>query len=388
MHNRRGQLCEEHRCADIYRCPREFGDGPDGTTRCNIQTNIVHTLATRDNAEGGAIRATVSRVEYDTDKKAQAKWRELYPDTEPAGLLAKVDVSRNPYGRAASLLASLRTPAVGPRLRRLLYRLHTGFLGGSRPGGARGPPMRFRRISRARRPGLRHAHRRAHDIGEYQQRWGPCLHMGAHKQSRVHGPNEGVQQGRIEPRRARSANPLVAIWPTMSTARTSICDTPSCIPMYRSGAAFASKSLCTLAAGETSANTAKEVVAKALALVSPSDLPEEQGLFVVQPPAKQWENLAASLDRCLVLADRPQGSIFVAWYAHTTTGRVSGVWVRPSKANADKEEAWERAIEWAAVDLGFCACPIFRVDILGANEGCRAGAAPMQGRRCRHNLGS
>ena len=35
---------------------------------------------------------------------------------------------RNPYGRAASLLACLRTPAVGPRLRHLLYRLHTGFL--------------------------------------------------------------------------------------------------------------------------------------------------------------------------------------------------------------------------------------------------------------------
>ena len=59
-----------------------LGTAPDGTTRCNMQTNIVHTLATRDNAEGGAVRATVSRIEYDTDKKAQAKWRELYPDTE------------------------------------------------------------------------------------------------------------------------------------------------------------------------------------------------------------------------------------------------------------------------------------------------------------------
>ena len=44
--------------------------------------------------------------------------------------------------------------------------------------------------------------------------------------------------------------------------------------------------------GVLSANTAKEVVAEALALVSPSDLPEEQGLFVVQLPAKQRENLA------------------------------------------------------------------------------------------------
>ena len=74
-----------------------LGTAPDGSTRCNIQTHIDHTLATRDNAEGGAIRATVSRIEYDTDKKAQAKWREQYPDTKPAGLfVAKVDVSEIP----------------------------------------------------------------------------------------------------------------------------------------------------------------------------------------------------------------------------------------------------------------------------------------------------
>ena len=70
-----------------------MGTAPDGTTRGHMQANIVHTIAARDNAEDGTIRATVSRVEYDTGKKAQAKWRELYPDTEPAGLfLAKVDV--------------------------------------------------------------------------------------------------------------------------------------------------------------------------------------------------------------------------------------------------------------------------------------------------------
>ena len=46
-----------------------------------------------------------------------------------------------------------------------------------------------------------------------------------------------------------------AVWPTMSTARTSICDAPSCIPMYRPVAALASKSLCMPAAGETSRRT-------------------------------------------------------------------------------------------------------------------------------------
>ena len=93
-----------------------MGMAPDGTTRGHIQTNIVHTLATRDNAEGGAIRATVSRIEFDTDKKAQAKWRELLPVTEPVGLfVAKVDVSEIPMDdvghgqiRENNLLASSR----------------------------------------------------------------------------------------------------------------------------------------------------------------------------------------------------------------------------------------------------------------------------------------
>ena len=75
-----------------------------------MQTNIVHTLATRDIAEGGAIRATVSRIEYDTDKKAQAKWLELYPDTEPAGLfVAKVDVSEIPMDELQASLPALES---------------------------------------------------------------------------------------------------------------------------------------------------------------------------------------------------------------------------------------------------------------------------------------
>ncbi|MEW8686687.1 MAG: hypothetical protein AB2556_12810 [Candidatus Thiodiazotropha sp.] len=96
-----------NRCADIYRRPREYGAAPDGTTRGHIQTNIVHTLATRENAEGGAIRTSVSRIEFNTDKKAQAKWRELYLETEPAGLfVAKVDESKIPMDELQASLSA------------------------------------------------------------------------------------------------------------------------------------------------------------------------------------------------------------------------------------------------------------------------------------------
>ena len=47
--------------------------------------------------------------------------------------------------------------------------------------------------------------------------------------------------------------------------------------------------------------------------------PEGKGLFVVQPPQWQWQNLAAAMDRCMVLADHPNGVIFMGWYGHSKT---------------------------------------------------------------------
>ncbi len=116
------------------------------------------------------------------------------------------------------------------------------------------------------------------------------------------------------------------------------------------------------------AGISKEVgnalVSSTLELVSPIDNP----LFVVQPPAKQWGQLGAALDRCLVVVDRPQGEIFVAWYAHTTTGKIAGVRVVPTKEKASDPDSWERAVQWAASSFGFRGCPIFRIDILSVDN--------------------
>ena len=114
---------------------------------------------------------------------------------------------------------------------------------------------------------------------------------------------------------------------------------------------------------------ANEEIQSTLHRVSPGGgQNESEGLFVVQPPSKQWENLAKCLDRYLVLADKCQGQIFVGWFAHTGTGRILGVHVRPTKTTAEDAERWEKAVEWAAGDFGFRACPIFRLDILAADE--------------------
>ena len=57
-------------------------------------------------------------------------------------------------------------------------------------------------------------------------------------------------------------------------------------------------------------------------------LHEEQGLFVVQTPQRLWLNLAAELDWCCVLADHPNRTIYMAWYAHTQTKKIAGVRVK------------------------------------------------------------
>ena len=120
--------------------------------------------------------------------------------------------------------------------------------------------------------------------------------------------------------------------------------------------------------GDLSANTAKEAMEEAFALVSPSDLP---GLFVVQPPTKQWENLASCLDRCLVLADRPRGSIFDNRPGLGSLGPANQG-TRRQRGNMGECHRTDlhNCIQTAqtAADFGFGACPIFRVNILGANE--------------------
>ena len=106
--------------------------------------------------------------------------------------------------------------------------------------------------------------------------------------------------------------------------------------------------------------TADRLVDYTLKTVSP----KSTHLFVEQPATKHWENLAKHLDRCFVLADRPNSTIYVCWYAHTKTGRLSGVRISPTKFTVDCDNRWNRAILWAMGDFGFRNCPIFHIEIL------------------------
>ena len=115
-----------------------------------------------------------------------------------------------------------------------------------------------------------------------------------------------------------------------------------------------------------SIQTDEALVAAALAEVQVEN--EENGLFVVQPPAQQWNNLAKNLSCCFRLADRPQGTLWMAWSGHTKTGRLQGIVVKPTPKTLEREGAWERAILCTIADFGFRNCPIFAAEILGVEN--------------------
>ena len=111
---------------------------------------------------------------------------------------------------------------------------------------------------------------------------------------------------------------------------------------------------------DLSQTVAEELIAEALELAN-----TKEGLFVVQPPAKQWENLAQHLDRCMLLGDRPLGSIYLAWGGHSKTGRVQGMLVKPTAATVADDVKWERAMHWVVADFGLKDCLIFHAEIVG-----------------------
>ena len=128
---------------------------------------------------------------------------------------------------------------------------------------------------------------------------------------------------------------------------------------------------------ELSPARADNMLARALQLATPEGDGADTGLFVVQPLAKLWENYASCLDRCLVLADRPQGNIYVSWSGNSKTGRTQGVLVPPTKAKVEDDVAWRKAIAWAMADFALRRCPIVLAEIRAVVDGV-VEFAPLQ----------
>ena len=171
----------------------------------------------------------------------------------------------------------------------------------------------------------------------------------------------------------------------MSTARTTIC-APSCIPTYRPGAALASKSLRMPPRGIPLGEHSQRGGGGGLG----PGFPLGSARPVCSPTARQAVGEPGRVPRLVPRPSRPAAGLDIRSLVRAHDNRpVSGVWVRPTKAHVDKEETWERAVEWAAADR-VPRMPHLPGRHSGSQRGGRrAGTAPIlfQGRRCRHNLG-
>jgi hypothetical protein len=85
--------------------------------------------------------------------------------------------------------------------------------------------------------------------------------------------------------------------------------------------------------------------------------------FVIQPGPMHWKNLGNELDRSCVVADKNRREIWICWYAHTKTKKLSGVYVSPSI-----KQDWEKYVLWSIAEFGFRHAPIYRIDILSYDE--------------------
>ena len=99
------------------------------------------------------------------------------------------------------------------------------------------------------------------------------------------------------------------------------------------------------------------LISRELKLISKS-----KPLFYIQPAANQWQALAEKIGQCFVLVDRPNHTLYFAWYGNSLTGRIAGVRIDYAKKN-DKENI-ENLVLWAISDFGFKKVPIHRMDIL------------------------
>lgn len=346
-----------------------MGTAPNGCKRSYIQTSIVHTISEKAKT-GSTIFATIQNIEKYTNCKARKKWKEIYGAGKMVGFfVAKVDVSEIPIDELQSSL---------PAFERQLSANGYGIYSIDYTQDFSGVLDRERLVQNLRLEGFHlqgdfvsalQAENptildNTKSVGKHVCTWICRNEKGNTVRTKIYNKIvSNMEAGEVrEPVGGHLADYVDC--PNKHLRKTfqhPDVQKRGCTRIEVSLYACNEDDLCT--------QKANEEIQSALYLVSPGGgQNENEGLFVVQPPSKQWENLAKCLDRCLVLADKCQGQIFAGCYAHTGTGRISGVHIRPTKTTVEDADRWEKAVEWAVGDFGFRACPIFRIDILAEDE--------------------
>ena len=331
-----------------------------------MQTAIVHTVAA-GNPGSSTIRATIAKIEKNTFYEAKRKWEQIHPQKKIAGyFVAKCDVSEVPLEELHSGLHVFEKCLEGYGYG--IYSIdYTQDFSGVLDRKALVGHLGFRKAGDfctaidKKEPTILE---NTDNVGEHVCTWISNTEEGHTTRTKIYNKVvSNFEAGEIrEPVGGHLAE--YADCPNQHLRKTFLHP-----DVQSRGCTRIEVSLYGCPQNQLSSKKATDCIEEVLEQVSIEEEDEEEyGLFVVQPPSKQWKNLAESVDRCLVLADRPQGHIFVGWFAHTKTGRIAGIHVRPTAANVRDDAKWEKSILWAAGDFGFRDCPIFRVDILSADE--------------------
>ena len=320
----------------------------DGSNRTHA--SILHTIAYRngDTTAGSAIRTTVARIEQNTDCAAKTNWMELYGGEQPAGLfVAKVDVSEIPIEELQAILPFFDKHLLsggygifsidytqdfsGVFDRKTLVDYLCKEMGFREQGGLYDAMCNEDQSTILDNTS---------SVGNHVCTWVQSTQWGGTSRTKIY--NKIVSNFEAGEVQATIGSHLAEYVDCPNQHLRKTFQHPD---VQERGCTRIEVSLYGCFGDQLSTKTAKNVVEEVLDLVSPSEV---DGLFVVQPTEQQWKNLAAGIDRCLVLANRPQGEIFVAWYAHTRTGRVAGVRVVPKTPVVENDKKWERAVCWAA----------------------------------------
>ena len=328
----------------------------------HIHTNISHTISANASPTASTIASTIARIEKETGSAARENWERQHPSSIYGMFVAKLDVSEIPIDLLHNIL-----PTFEERLRAIGYGIYSIDYTRDFSGTLDRPALvRYLVDTHEFREQGTFAEAMGTDtptildntdsVGKHVCTWistynGYTIrtkiynkvvsnfeagevreHFGGHLADYVDCRNKHLQQTFLHP-------------DVQDRGCTRIE-----VSMY--------------ASKDRTPETADYLLDNVLDLVSPQDCT----LFVAQPPSRQWENLAKELDRCFVLADRPESTIYVCWYAHTRTKRIAGIRICPTQNTVDNDKLWNQAILWAMADFGFRNCPIFQTEILLAEK--------------------
>ena len=328
-----------------------------------VHTNISHTISANTPVDSSTIRSTIARIEKETDSVSKKNWERQHPNSSVFALfVAKLDVSEIPIEKLHEILPAFeeRLVAIGYGIYSIDYtRDFSGTLDRQKLVDYLVEEHDFRKqgtfvqaIGQDEPTILENTN----SVGKHVCTWistqnGYTMRtkiynkivsnfeageireqFGGHLADYVDCPNEHLRQTFLHPNVQARGCTRIEVSLYANTNRTT--------------------------------QTANEIVDGVLQLVSPVEDP----LFVEQPAVRQWENFATALDRCFVLADRPEGTIYVCWYAHTRTKRMAGIRIHPTKNTVDNDKLWKNTIRWAMGDYGFRNCPIFHAEILSADK--------------------